>query len=165
MGKAAEGDMSMKRVLFVCHGNICRSPMAEYIFRDEARKAGLEAYAESAATSSEEIWGGVGNPVYPPVKKLLAARGIDCSDKRATRLEKGDYGEYDLIVVMDGGNRRDALRILGGDPEGKVRLLMEFAGLSRDVADPWYTRDFAAAERDIESGCRGLLQAVRDEEV
>ena len=155
----------MKKILFVCHGNICRSPLAEYIFRDMAEESGVDTAVASAATSGEEIWGGVGNPVYPPVKKLLAARGIDCSDKRATRLEKGDYEEYDLIVVMDGGNKRDALRILGGDPEGKVRLLMEFAGLSRDVADPWYTRDFAAAERDSESGCRGLLRAVRDGEV
>ena len=155
----------MKKILFVCHGNICRSPLAEYIFRDMAEESGVDAAIASAATSGEEIWGGVGNPVYPPVKKLLAARGIDCSDKRATRLEKGDYDEYDLIIVMDGGNKRDALRILGGDPEWKVRLLMEFAGLSRDVADPWYTRDFAAAERDIESGCRGLLHAVRSGEV
>ena len=155
----------MKKILFVCHGNICRSPLAEYIFRDMASEAGVDIAVASAATSGEEIWGGVGNPVYPPVKKLLAARGIDCSDKRATRLEKRDYDAYDLIVVMDGGNRRDALRILGGDSQGKVRLLMEFAGLSRDVADPWYTRDFAAAERDIEAGCRGLLSAVRNGEI
>ena len=155
----------MKKILFVCHGNICRSPLAEYIFRDMAEEAGVDVAVASAATSGEEIWGGVGNPVYPPVKKLLAARGIDCSDKRATRLEKGDYDAYDLIIVMDGGNKRDALRILGGDPRGKVRLLMEFTGLSRDVADPWYTRDFAVAERDIEEGCRGLLQAVRNGEV
>lgn len=155
----------MKKILFVCHGNICRSPLAEYIFRDMAEEAGVDVAVASAATSGEEIWGGVGNPVYPPVKKLLAARGIDCSDKRAVRLEKGDYDAYDLIIVMDGGNKRDALRILGGDPQGKVRLLMEFAGLSRDVADPWYTRDFAAAERDIEAGCRGLLQAVRNGKV
>ncbi|MBO4583462.1 MAG: low molecular weight phosphotyrosine protein phosphatase [Clostridia bacterium] len=155
----------MKKILFVCHGNICRSPLAEYIFRDMASEAGVDIAVASAATSGEEIWGGVGNPVYPPVKKLLAARGIDCSDKRATRLEKRDYDAYDLIVVMDGGNRRDALRILGGDSQGKVRLLMEFAGLSRDVADPWYTRDFAAAERDIEAGCRGLLRAVRNGEI
>ena len=155
----------MKKILFVCHGNICRSPLAEYIFRDMAEEAGVDVAVASAATSGEEIWGGVGNPVYPPVKKLLAARGIDCSDKRAVRLEKRDYDAYDLIVVMDGGNKRDALRILGGDPQGKVRLLMEFAGLSRDVADPWYTRDFAAAERDIEAGCRGLLQAVKSGEI
>ena len=152
----------MKKILFVCHGNICRSPLAEYIFRDMASEAGVDVAVASAATSGEEIWGGVGNPVYPPVKKLLAARGVDCSDKRATRLEKRDYGEYDLIVVMDGGNKRDALRILGGDPQGKVRLLMEFAGVSRDVADPWYTRDFAAAERDIEAGCRGLIGYLKN---
>ena len=155
----------MKRVLFVCHGNICRSPLAEYIFRDEAGKAGLEAYAESAATSAEEIWGGVGNPVYPPVKQLLAARGIDCSDKRARLLTKRDYAGFDLIVVMDGANLRNTLRVFGGDPEGKVRKLLDFTGRGGDVADPWYTRDFAAAERDIESGCRALLQAVQSGEV
>ncbi len=155
----------MKKILFVCHGNICRSPMAEYIFRDEAGKAGLEVYAESAATSSEEIWGGVGNPVYPPVKKLLAERGIDCSDKRARLLTRRDYAGFDLIVVMDGANLRNTLRVFGGDPEGKVRKLLDFTGRGGDVADPWYTRDFTAAERDIDDGVRALLRAVRDGEV
>ena len=154
----------MKNVLFVCHGNICRSPMAEYIFRDEARKAGLEAYAESAATSSEEIWGGVGNPVYPPVKKLLAERGIDCSDKRARLLTKRDYADFDLIVVMDGANLRNTLRVFGGDPEGKVRKLLDFTGRGGDVADPWYTRDFTAAERDIDDGCKALIRAMMNRE-
>lgn len=153
----------MKRVLFVCHGNICRSPMAEYIFRDEAGKAGLEARAESAATSGEEIWGGIGNPVYPPVKKLLAARGIDCSDKRARLLTKRDYADFDLIVVMDGANLRNTLRVFGGDPEGKVRKLLDFTGRGGDVADPWYTRDFAAAERDIDAGVRALIGYLKNE--
>ncbi len=152
----------MKKVLFVCHGNICRSPMAEYIFRDEAGKAGLEAYAESAATSSEEIWGGVGNPVYPPVKKLLEERGIDCSDKRARLLTRRDYAGIDLIVVMDGANLRNTLRVFGGDPEGKVRKLLDFTGRGGDVADPWYTRDFTAAERDIDDGVRALIGYLKN---
>ncbi len=152
----------MKKILFVCHGNICRSPMAEYIFRDEARKAGLEAYAESAATSSEEIWGGVGNPVYPRVEKLLEERGIDCSDKRARLLTKRDYAGFDLIVVMDGANLRNTLRVFGGDPEGKVRKLLDFTGRGGDVADPWYTRDFTAAERDIDDGVRALIGYLKD---
>ncbi|MBO4933754.1 MAG: low molecular weight phosphotyrosine protein phosphatase [Clostridia bacterium] len=152
----------MKKILFVCHGNICRSPMAEYIFRDEAGKAGLEAYAESAATSSEEIWGGVGNPVYPPVKKLLAERGIDCSDKRARLLTRRDYAGFDLIVVMDGANLRNTLRVFGGDPEGKVRKLLDFTGRGGDVADPWYTRDFTAAERDIDDGVRALIGCLKN---
>ena len=152
----------MKSILFVCHGNICRSPMAEYIFRDEAGKAGLEARAESAATSGEEIWGGVGNPVYPPVKKLLAARGIDCSDKRARLLTKRDYADFDLIVVMDGANLRNTLRVFGGDPEGKVRKLLDFTGRGGDVADPWYTRDFTAAERDIDAGVRALIGYLKN---
>lgn len=152
----------MKKILFVCHGNICRSPMAEYIFRDEAGKAGLEAYAESAATSSEEIWGGVGNPVYPPVKKLLEERGIDCSDKRARLLTRRDYAGFDLIVVMDGANLRNTLRVFGGDPEGKVRKLLDFTGRGGDVADPWYTRDFTAAERDIDDGVRALIGYLKN---
>lgn len=152
----------MKKILFVCHGNICRSPMAEYIFRDEAGKAGLEAYAESAATSSEEIWGGVGNPVYPPVKKLLEERGIDCSDKRARLLTKRDYAGFDLIVVMDGANLRNTLRVFGGDPDGKVRKLLDFTGRGGDVADPWYTRDFTAAERDIDDGVRALIGYLKN---
>ena len=152
----------MKKILFVCHGNICRSPMAEYIFRDEARKAGLEARAESAATSGEEIWGGVGNPVYPPVKKLLAERGIDCPDKRARLLTRRDYAGFDLIVVMDGANLRNTLRVFGGDPEGKVRKLLDFTGRGGDVADPWYTRDFTAAERDIDDGVRALIGYLKN---
>ena len=157
--------MSMKRVLFVCHGNICRSPMAEYIFREAAREAGVDAEAESAATSSEEIWRGVGNPVYPPVKKLLAARGIDCGEKRARLLTKRDYADFDLVVVMDGANLRDTLRVFGGDPNGKVRKLLDFTGGGGDVADPWYTRDFAAAERDVDAGVRGLIGYLKNEQI
>ncbi len=116
----------------------------------------------SSATSSEEIWGGVGNPVYPSVKKLLAERGIDCSDKRARLLTRRDYAGFDLIVVMDGANLRNTLRVFGGDPEGKVRKLLDFTGRGGDVADPWYTRDFTAAERDIDDGVRALIGYLKN---
>ncbi len=110
----------------------------------------------SAATSSDEI----GNPVYPPVAALLRERGISCKDKTARQLRRADYESYDYIIGMDGANRRNMLRLFGGDPKGKVSLLLDFTDHPRDVADPWYTRDFRAAERDIESGCRALLDTL-----
>ncbi len=149
------------KILLTCHGNICRSPMAKFILRDMAEKEGLSGKitVESAATSSEEI----GNPVYPPAAKVLKEHGISCSGHAARKMTHDDYDRYDLLIGMDSENIRDMLRICGGDPEGKIRLLLEFAGLQdREVADPWYTRDFSEAWSDIEAGCRGLLEALRE---
>ena len=150
----------MIRILFVCHGNICRSPMAQFILRNMAEKEGLsgEISVDSAATTSEEI----GNPVYPPAAKVLKEHGISCAGHAARKMTHADYGRYDLLIGMDSENIRDMLRICGGDPEGKIRLLLEFAGRQDgEVADPWYTRDFSEAWRDIETGCRGLLEVLR----
>ena len=151
----------MTSVLFVCHGNICRSPMAEFIMKDLVEKAGLADRFEiaSAATSTEEL----GNPVYPPVRAVLAEHGIGCGGHAARQLTRADYGRWDLLVGMDRANLRDMARICGGDPDGKLHLLMEYAGEpDREVADPWYTRDFQAAWRDISTGCRGLLRALEN---
>ena len=149
----------MTSILFICHGNICRSPMAEFVMKDLVKKAGLESQfrIESAATSTEEY----GNPVYPPARRKLAEHGIGCAGKTARQLRREDYERFDLIIGMDGGNLRGIRRICGGDPEGKVHLLLDYAGRpGQEVADPWYTGDFEAAWRDIEAGCRGLLEEV-----
>ena len=148
----------MIKILFVCHGNICRSPMAEFVMKDMVKKAGLEKafYIESAATSTEEI----GNPVYPPARKKLAEHGISCAGKTARQLRSRDYAEYDLLIGMDQANLRNMRRICGGDPEGKVSLLLDFTAHPRSVADPWYTRDFATTEKEIDEGCRALLQFI-----
>ena len=149
----------MIKILFVCHGNICRSPMAEFVMKDIVAREGFDKsfYIASAATSTEEI----GNGVYPPVRRLLSARGIDCSGKTARQLTRADYDKFDLLVGMDKANIRNMQRICGGDGGGKIRLLLSFAGREAEVADPWYTRDFHAAERDIDEGCRALLEYVR----
>ena len=149
----------MIKILFVCHGNICRSPMGEFILKDMVKKAGAGEYFQiaSAATSTEEI----GNPVYPPARRKLAEHGIGCSGKTSRRLVRADYDRYDLLIGMDQANLRNMQRICGGDPEGKIHLMLEYAGRSGDVADPWYTGDFDAAWRDIEEGCRGLLEQLR----
>lgn len=118
----------------------------------------------SSATSTEEIWNGVGNPVYPPAKAELAKHGLSCGGKRAVQLKKSDYHKYDLFVGMDSANIRNMLRIFGGDPDGKVRKLMDFTDRGGDVADPWYSRRFDVAYRDIEEGCTALLQAVTTDE-
>ena len=150
----------MTRILFVCHGNICRSPMAEFVMKDMVEKAGLskEIRVASAATTAEEI----GNPVYPPARKKLAEHGISCEGKTARRLRYPDYGQYDLIIGMDRENLEDMRRICLGDPEGKIHLLMDYTGRPGDVADPWYTRDFDATWRDVEEGCRGLLEQLQE---
>ncbi len=150
--------MQKIRILFVCHGNICRSPMAEYIMKDLVKKRGLEERfaIASAATSDEEI----GNPVYPPVRALLSARGISCAGKTAVQLRAADYGRWDMFIGMDGANRRNMQRLFGGDPQGKVSLLLDYTDRPRDVADPWYTRDFREAEADIDRGCAALLDYI-----
>ncbi len=150
----------MTKILFVCHGNICRSPMAEFIFKDLVRKCGREGEFEvaSCATSREEIWNGVGNPVYPPAREELAKHGIACAGKRAVQLTKADYNQYDLLIGMDENNIRNMMRILGADPEGKVHKLMDYTGRGGDVADPWYSDRFDIAYRDIEEGCKTLLE-------
>ena len=148
----------MITILFLCHGNICRSPMAEFVMKNLVKKAGLEQrfQIESAATSTEEI----GNPVYPPARRKLSEHGIDCSGKRAHQLLKSDYEKYDLLIGMDHANLRNMQRICGGDPDGKMHLLMDFTNRPGEVADPWYTGDFDTTWRDVEEGCPGLLQKI-----
>ena len=147
------------KILMVCHGNICRSPMAEFILKDMVNNLGLSDQFEiaSAATSAEEIWNGIGNPVYPPAQEILAQHGISCGDKRAVQLTRADYEKYDYLIGMDSANMRNMKYMLGSDPDGKMYKLMSFAGSDRDVADPWYTRNFEVTYRDVEEGCKGLL--------
>ena len=149
----------MIKILFVCHGNICRSPMAEFVMKDLVRKAGLESQFQiaSAATSTEEI----GSPVYPPARRKLAEHGINCSGKTARQLTRADYDRYDLLIGMDRANLRNMRRICGGDSDGKIRLLLEFTGRSGEVADPWYTGDFETTWRDVLEGCSGLLSHLQ----
>ncbi len=152
----------MTRILFVCHGNICRSPMAEFVMKDLVRAAGAADRFEiaSAATSAEEI----GNPVYPPARRELAKHGIGCAGHAARRIRREDYGRYDYLIGMDRANLTNMRRMWGGDPEGKVHALLEFAGRpDEDVADPWYTGDFEATWRDVLDGCRGLLARLEKE--
>ena len=148
----------MYRVLFVCHGNICRSPMAEYVLKDLTARRGLAGQFRiaSAATSREEL----GNPVYPPARRKLEAMGVPCGSHRAVQPRREDYGQYDLLLGMDGRNICNMLHILGGDPEGKVRRLLDFTQRPGDIADPWYSGDFDAAYRDVLEGCQGLLDAL-----
>ena len=152
----------MIRIMFVCHGNICRSPMAEFVLKKMVAERGIadQFVIASSATSTEEIWGGVGNPVYPPAKAVMAKHGISCEGKRAVQLTRADYEKYDLFVGMDSANIRNMHRMLGGDPQGKIRKLMDYTAHGGDVADPWYTRDFAATYRDVKAGCEGLLAEI-----
>ena len=151
----------MKKLLFVCHGNICRSPMAEFIMKDLVKKAGLESQfrIESAATSREEI----GNPVYPPARRKLAEHGISCEGHAARQLTNQDYEEYDLLIGMDQANLRSMYRICGGDFSDKMSLLMEHTDHPGDVVDPWYTGDFEATWQDVLAGCQGLLKELTKE--
>ena len=148
----------MTKILFVCHGNICRSPMAEFVMKDLVKKAGLESQFQivSAATSTEEI----GNPVYPPARRKLAEHGICCAGKTARQLTRADYVQYDLLIGMDRANIRNMNRICGGDPEGKIKLLLDYTDRPGDVADPWYTGDFDATWRDVLEGCQKLLERI-----
>ena len=149
----------MFKILFVCHGNICRSPMAEFCMRALIKKAGLsdKITVSSAATSTEEL----GSPVYPPARRKLKEHGIDCTGKTARRITAADYNRYDMIIGMDQANMRNIARMLGEDTENKYHLLLEFAGQTREVDDPWYSGDFDKAWDDIETGCRGLLEYLK----
>ena len=151
----------MIKILFICHGNICRSPMGEFVMKDLVKKAGLEEHFSiaSAATSTEEI----GNSVYPPARRKLAEHGISCAGKTARQLTKADYQRYDLLIGMDRANIRNMNRICGGDPEGKIHLLLEYAGRTEEVADPWYTGDFEATWQDVLAGCTGILESLQIE--
>ena len=152
--------MTLFNILFVCHGNICRSPMAEFAMKDFVRRAGLESefYIASAATSREEI----GNPVYPPARRKLAEHGIACSGHAARQMTKQDYDAFDLLVGMDSANLRNMHRICGGDSEGKISLLMDHTARPGDVADPWYTGDFEATWQDVSEGCQALLKQMQE---
>ena len=150
----------MIRIMFVCHGNICRSPMAEFIMKKLVTDAGLQKdfYISSSATSCEEIWNDIGNPVYPPARSELKKHGISCEGKRAVQLKREDYNNYDYFIGMDTYNIRNMKNILGNDK--KIHKLLTFAGRSDDVADPWYTNDFETTYNDIYSGCNGLLKTL-----
>ena len=154
----------MIKVLFICHGNICRSPMAEFILKDMVNNQALadQFHIESAATSTEEIWNGIGNPVYPPAREELAKHGISCSGKRAVQLKKSDYGKYDYLLGMDSWNMRNMMRILRSDPEGKVKRFLDYSDNPRDIADPWYTGNFQVTYKDIVEGCEMFLKYLRE---
>lgn len=150
----------MIKIMFVCHGNICRSPMAEFVFRDIINKRGLQDmfFVSSSATSTEEIWRGVGNPVYPPAKRELLKHGITCDGKRAIQLKADDYDRYDYFIGMDRANIRNMNIILKNDSKGKIYKLLSFAGSGDDVADPWYSGDFEKTYNDVLMGCNALLE-------
>lgn len=147
-------------ILFICHGNICRSPMAEFVMRDLVERAGLgdRVRVASAATSSEEI----GNPVYPPARRELAKHGLRCDGKTARRMTRQDVRDFDYLIYMERYNLRNMLRI-ADDPNGKMRSLMSFAGSAEDIEDPWYTGNFSGVYAQIERGCRALLEEIRRE--
>lgn len=149
----------MTKILFVCYGNICRSPMAEYVMKDLVQKAGLEEQFEiaSAATSTEEL----GNPVYPPAQRKLAEHGIGVAGKASRQLKNSDYEEFDLLIGMDRGNLWSMYQICGGDYADKMHLLMEFTDRPGDIADPWYTDDFEATWKDVLAGCQGLMEYLQ----
>lgn len=149
----------MTKILFICHGNICRSPMAEHFMKDLVRREGLENEFEvaSAATSREEI----GNDVYPPARRTLSEHGIACPRRAARQLTRADFDEYDLIIGMDSENERGMRRICGDGDAAKIHLLMDYTDHPGDVADPWYTRDFEATWRDVSDGCRALLKSLK----
>ena len=153
----------MIKILFICHGNICRSPMAEFIFKDMVKKSGESDsfYIESAATSYEEI----GNPVHYGTAKILDGLGISYSEKRAVHLEKTDYEKYDYLVCMDSANVRNTLRIVGDDKDNKIHKLLEFTNSSEDVADPWYTGNFDKTYKDVLTGCKGFLEYIKNKEL
>ena len=148
----------MKSILFVCHGNICRSPMAEFILKRMVRRAGLENDYEisSAATHDDEL----GNPIYPMARQELAKHGIGCPGHMARLATKSDYEHYDFIIGMDKANMDDLLSLFGGDPDSKLHLMMDFVGQHRDVADPWYTRKFNMTWKDLDVACTALFNQL-----
>lgn len=151
-------DTMKHKILFVCHGNICRSPMAEFVMKHLVEEAGLADRFEiaSAATSTEEI----GNPVYPPARRKLAEHGIDCEGKTARQMTFDDYLHYDHVIAMDRNNLRNLKRMFGEDTDHKICLLMDYTRRPGDVADPWYTGDFEATWCDVLEGCKGVLRAL-----
>ena len=151
----------MIKITFVCYGNICRSPLAEFLFNDFIKDAGLSGVyrADSAATSNEET----GNPVYPPVKRILTRMGIDCEGKRSVQLKAEDYPKSDLLIGMDERNVRDMARIFGGDAQGKIKKLLYFAGDGGDVADPYWTGDYEKTFMDVVRGVKGLIEVLQKE--
>ena len=155
--------IDMIKILFVCHGNICRSPMAEFVLKDMVKKQGLSDQFEiaSAATSTEEIWNGTGNPVYPPARDELAKHGISCEGKRAVQLKKSDYDYYDYLIGMDAMNIRNMERMTG-HKGGKISLLLEYAGRKDSISDPWYTSRFDVTYRDVVEGCQAFLMYLRE---
>ena len=150
----------MIKILFICHGNICRSTMAQYVLQDMVNKKGIADmfYIDSAATSYEEI----GHGVHPGTRNKLSSVGIPCGNHKARRMTKQDYSEFDYIIGMDKWNYKNMMRIFGGDSAGKVSLLLEFAGSGRDIADPWYTGNFDETYRDVKEGCEALLDVCRN---
>ena len=155
----------MIKIMFVCHGNICRSPMAEFIFKDLIKNEGLENdfFISSSATSTEEIYMGVGNPVYPPAKAELLKHGIIAEGKRAVQLKRSDYDKYDYFVGMDSSNIRNMHIILGGDKDGKISKLLDHTDKKGDVSDPWYSDRFDIAYSDILRGCKSLLEKLKSQ--
>lgn len=157
------------RILFVCHGNICRSTMAEFVMKDIVNKNDLEKHfhIESSATHTDEIWNGVGSPVYPPAVDKLREHGIGTRDnelgvskKRARLTVKSDYDKFDFIIGMDSANIRNLNRLFGGDPDTKIHKMLDFTERDGDVADPWYTGNFDATWTDVSEGCHGLFRAI-----
>ena len=148
----------MYKILFVCHGNICRSPMAEFVMKQKVEERGLSHLFEiaSAATSREEI----GNPVYPPARRMLQSHGISCTGKTARQMTLADYHYYDFIIAMDQNNLRNIQRLIGPDVDRKISLLLDYTDNPRDVADPWYTGDFQITWDDVQRGCNGLLHQL-----
>ena len=151
----------MIKVLFVCHGNLCRSPMAEFVMKDLVNKKGIasEFYIASAATSTEEL----GNPVHYGTRNKLAQVGISTKGKYAVQMKRSDYQEYDYIIGMDNWNYRNMLRIVGKDKEQKISLLLDYTDHPRDVADPWYTGDFETTYQDVLAGCQGFLAYLQQQ--
>lgn len=150
----------MINVLFICHGNICRSPMAEFIFLDILKERDLigNYQVASAATSAEEL----GNPVYPPARQELQKHGISCAGKTARQVEKSDYDRFDYLIYMERYNYPRLMRILGQDPQGKCRRLMDFSSAPGDIDDPWYTGDFSGVYRQIRMGCEALVTHLEE---